>query len=210
MALNPLVVVGCGPGARACLTLEALHAVQNADVVIGVPRLIELFPEFSGLKVPISGHRAAALAAIEEHRARRLAVLVTGDPGLASLAAPIVEHFGRANCRILAGISSVQVACARLGLAWEQIRILSAHAEIPQNDLRAFQQERGLAILSGGPEAQRWVADLLTELGTDWRATVAQDLTLPTERIFAVSAAELVALATPLRAVIVLERKEKP
>jgi cobalt-precorrin-7 (C5)-methyltransferase len=210
MALNPIVIAGCGPGARACVTGEARAAIENAEVVIGVARLLELFPETDAVKVSISGHRAAAIAAIEEHRTQRMVVLVTGDPGLASLAAPIVAHFGLASCRILPGISSVQVAFARLGLEWEQVRILSAHAECPQCDIELLRRERALAFLSGGPDAQRWIAALAAELGADWEATVAQDLTLPGERIFPASPTELANLPQPLRAVIVLRRMEKP
>ncbi len=44
MALNPIVIAGCGPGARECVTPEALAAIQEAEVLIRAPRLLALFP----------------------------------------------------------------------------------------------------------------------------------------------------------------------
>lgn len=209
MALNPIAIIGCGPGARECVTLEALLAIQQAEVLIGTPRLLSLFPELAAQAVPVSGRRAEVFDVIEQHRDRNLAVLVTGDPGLASLAAPIVERFGLAACRIIPGISSVQVAFARLGLSWEQVRILSAHALCPQYDPVLMQREKAIAVLSGDANSQQWISSLAAGLGPQWRATVAQNLTLPDERVFAASPGELAKLPQPLRAVIVFQRTEK-
>jgi len=47
---------------------------------------------------------------------QRIAVLVTGDPGLFSLAKPVIERFGRTRCRVIPGVSSVQTAFARIGV----------------------------------------------------------------------------------------------
>lgn len=209
MALNPITIIGCGPGARECVTLEALSAIHQAEVLIGTPRLLALFPDLTAPAVAVSGRRAEVCDAIEQHRDRKLAVLVTGDPGLASLAAPIVERFGLAACRVIPGISAVQVAFARLGLSWEQVRILSAHASCPQYDPALMQHEKAIAVLSGDANSQAWISLLAAALGPQWQATIAQNLTLPDERIFAASPGELAKLPQPLRAVIIFQRTEK-
>ena len=91
------------------------------------------------------GYREETILAIQQHRGRRIAVLVTGDPGLASLASAVIEHFGFSFCRVLPGISS-----HRLGNEWRIVvaedltlaseRIFEVHADqlgqLPQS-LRA-------------------------------------------------------------------------
>ena len=120
MNLPHIFVVGCGPGARSILpTLR--RAVAEAEALVGSRRLLDLFADGGRQeRTVVEGDVAAALAAIETHRAagRRVAVLVSGDPGLFSLARCVAERFGRANCRFIPGVSSVQLAFARLGLDW--------------------------------------------------------------------------------------------
>ena len=38
---------------------------------------------------------------------KNIAVLVTGDPGIFSLARLVIERFGREQCRVIPGISSI-------------------------------------------------------------------------------------------------------
>lgn len=72
-----------------------------------------------------------------------------GDPGLASLAKLVLRRFGLHACEVLPGISSVQVAFARLGLDWLDARILSAHARLPLAVLGELSDYAKLAILAG-------------------------------------------------------------
>lgn len=202
-----ITIVGCGPGARECLTLEALSAIDNADVIIGSARLLSLFPDLKAEKVAVRGHREETIEAIEQHEGLRIAVLVTGDPGLASLASAVIEQFGLEACRVLPGISSVQIAFARVGVSWEGARIISAHATVPNFDFSTLAAERKIAVLTGDSDSMRWIASLARRLGEEWRIVVAQDLTLRDERIFEVQACELETLAQPLRAVIIFCRK---
>ena len=123
MAMNKIVIIGCGPGARECVTLEALAEIDRAETVIGTAHLLELFPGTKAERIVARGHREETIEAIRQREGRRVALLVTGDPGMASLASAVIQHYGIDSCRVLPGISSVQVAFARLGLSWEGARI---------------------------------------------------------------------------------------
>jgi precorrin-6y C5,15-methyltransferase (decarboxylating) CbiE subunit len=204
-----IAIIGCGPGARECLTMEALAAAQRAEVLIGTARLFPLFPDLKAECIRVGSYSQETIEAIRRSSGKRIAVLVTGDPGLASLASVVIAHFGAEACQVLPGISSVQVAFARLGLSWEGARILSAHASAPEIDFSNFSSERTIAVLAGNAESLAWIAALAHALTGDWRIVVAQDLTLSSERIFEVSAEELQQLPQPLRAVIVFCRKSQ-
>lgn len=186
-----ITIVGCGPGARECVTLEALEAVRQADMLIGAQRLLDLFPEASGSRIVARGSIDEVSAAISKNQGQRIAVLVTGDPGIASLARLILERFGRDVCRVIPGVSAVQVAFARLGLDWTGARILSAHGGLPRTDFTTLRAEDRIAILTGSPDASAWAASLAEFLGSSWKVFLAENLTLPGEAVREISPAEL-------------------
>ena len=157
------------------------RAVAEAEALVGSRRLLDLFADGGRQeRTAVEGDVAAALAAIETHRAagRRVAVLVSGDPGLFSLARCVAERFGRANCRFLPGISSVQLAFARLGLDWSDARILSAHARAPQADVEELRRCDKLAVLGGGREGRQWIAAAAAALAETHEALLCENLSL--------------------------------
>jgi precorrin-6y C5,15-methyltransferase (decarboxylating) CbiE subunit len=180
-------IVGCGPGARRCVTLEALEAIAGAEVLIGAPRLLELFPEAKGERIAVRGSIAEVEAAISVHADRRIAILVAGDPGIASLARLVLRRFGREVCCVIPGVSSVQTAFARLGADWTGARILSAHASVPEIPYSALEDETAIAVLLGSPGAGDWVAGLAGHLGAGWTLFLAENLTLPGETAGAIA-----------------------
>jgi precorrin-6y C5,15-methyltransferase (decarboxylating) CbiE subunit len=209
MAVNKIAIVGCGPGSRGCVTLEALAEVESAETIIGTAHLLELFPEIKAERIVTSGYRQGTIDALQQHEGKRVALLVTGDPGLASLSSAVIEHFGLSSCRVLPGISSVQAAYARVGLSWEGARIVSAHATQPTYDASTLANENSIAVLTGNAASLQWIASLARTLGEKWRFVVAQDLTLSSERVFECGVDELEKLPVPLRAVVLLLRKGK-
>lgn len=209
MAEKLITIIGCGPGARECITLEALEAARDAEVLVGSQRLLDLFADAVAHRIAIRGYRDECYAAIDAHAHKKIAVLVTGDPGIASLATPIIDRYGLDRCRIIAGLSSMQIAFARLGISWEGARIFSAHAALPSITDADLQNERLIAVLTGNRDSLAWVAHLGAALGDGWRMVVAQDLTLETESIMEIDSARLTEFQAPLRAVVLLIRKEQ-
>jgi precorrin-6y C5,15-methyltransferase (decarboxylating) CbiE subunit len=209
-----IAIVGCGPGSADYLTRAARQAVAEADVMVGSRRLLALFGGRHCQRVAVEGNVAAALAAIEEHRSagRRIAVLVSGDPGLFSLARPVAEHFGRAHCRIIPGVSAVQAAFAQLGLDWQGARILSAHGQTPQGTTEDLLAVDKLAILGGSEEARGWIAHVAGVLQSTHDAFWCENLTLDGERILAMTPRELAdaELVSPLWLVILMRRSMLP
>jgi precorrin-6y C5,15-methyltransferase (decarboxylating) CbiE subunit len=173
-------------------------------VLIGAQRLLDLFPEVPGVRIAVRG----SIHEIAAHRGRRIAVLVSGDPGISSLARLVVERFGREACRVIPGVSSVQVAFARLGLDWTGARILSAHGELPQTDFAVLRDEDKIAILTGSPDASAWVAALAEFLGSNWKIYLAENLTLPGEVVREISPAELRRIRCAGLSILILLRSD--
>ncbi len=191
MAEGAVTIIGCGPGSAAYVTGAARAAAADADVLIGSPRLLDLFPRGPARRVESRGDVEAVLREIDAAPSARVVVLVSGDVGLSSLAGPLLRRLGRGRCRLVAGVSSVQVAFARLGLEWSGARIVSAHGRPAGEPEQVLAGCSSAAILCGTREAVEWAARAAASLSGTHAAFLCQDLTLPTERIDRLTAAEL-------------------
>jgi precorrin-6y C5,15-methyltransferase (decarboxylating) CbiE subunit len=184
MDLNPhITIVGCGPGHPDYLTAAAVRAVAEAEVLVGAQRLLDLFPRHPGETIRVDAKIDAVLEAVARRTEKRIAVLVTGDPGLASLARPILRRFGPESCRVIPGISSVQAAFARLGLDWLGARILDAHGKDPDPGAGALTGTSKIAVLGGRPQSFEWLKRELGDRLGDYEIHICEDLTLDSERI---------------------------
>lgn len=185
MALETRVtIVGCGPGDGACLTDEARAAVSNAAIVVGAARLLELFPDCSAKKTALDGSYATAADRIADWRREGpVAVLVSGDPGACSLSALILRRLGRDACRIIPGISSVQVAFARLGLPWFGARMLSVHARGLDLEAAELADDERIAVLGGNDATRAELVKLARALLPTHRGFWCRDLSLPEEEV---------------------------
>lgn len=205
---RPITIVGCGPGGPEYLTDAARQAVEHAELLIGAKRLLEIFPETKAERMAVGGDIAAALRAMETRLGQvAMVVLVTGDPGMHSLARPVVRHFGRALCRIIPGISSVQAAFAAAGLDWMDARILSAHGTLPQIDHKELETVDKIAVLAGSAAALHWIANLAERLAPRL-ILVCEELTLPGEKVTNVAADKLAGFEASPRTVVLLLRPE--
>jgi len=198
-------VCGCGPGAPEYVTPAVRRAVERAEVLAGARRLMELFPEGSAKRILIGADTELALNEIAARLGRRIVVLVTGDAGLCSFAQPLLKRFGRQACEVLPGISSLQVAFARLGLDWLDARIFSAHRENPSTFAPAGCEK--FAVLLGRKDSLAWAARLARALGRGYRIFVCENLTLNNERVRETTAAELPALKVASLAIVLLVKK---
>jgi cobalt-precorrin-7 (C5)-methyltransferase len=204
---HPIVIVGCGPGSPDYLTPGAVRAVQEAEVLVGARRLLELFPDHPGERIVMEAHTERVLAAIAQRPDKRIAVLVTGDPGLASLAQPILKRFGRIRCRVIPGISSLQAAFARLGLDWLGVRIIDAHGKDPSVHLKTLEGVDRIAVFGGRKESLSWLLQETSFLGDGFKLWAFEDLTLETERIRELDPRTAAGLEFSSRTIFILVRK---
>ncbi len=207
---NPgnITIVGCGPGAADYVTPAARRAVAEAQIVVGSPRLLALFPDASPARILVGADIAAVLDQMAALRdGRSLAVLVSGDAGLYSLAQPVLGRFGRERCRVIPGISSLQVAFARLGLDWADARVLSAHGRMPQIDAAELTAVDKIAILTGTPAGLQWAARAAQAIQESHAGFLCENLTLADERVQPVTPEELARRDAASLSIVLLIRR---
>lgn len=203
-----ILIVGCGPGSPDYLTPAARQAVEGSDVLVGAAHLLELFPAAKAVRITVSGGIDTALDEIAAGRSRgRVAVLVTGDPGLYSLARRVLSRFGRKACGVIPGVSSVQVAFARLGVPWHDAVIVSAHARPIAWEGRLGEADK-IAVLAGGEVTGRRIGELLERIGQGRRLFLCENLTMPGERVCPLDPAELTRWRPAGKAIVLILKEE--
>ncbi|MCQ8894725.1 MAG: cobalt-precorrin-7 (C(5))-methyltransferase [Methanolinea sp.] len=168
-----IVGVGCGPG---MLTVQAIFAISEARLVFGSARALELAHEF------ISPD--AVVHEIEDYKSLHTlppgaVVLSTGDPMLAGL--------GYLPGEVVPGISSLQVALARLHIPMADISVVTAHGRDHGAALLRVQEEvtRGKSVfLLADPGFDVWAcAHSLSDLPGEVTITLCENLGYPDERL---------------------------
>ena len=208
MEIKPITIVGCGPGALDYVTPASLREIEQAQVLVGAKRLLDTFPAVVADRLEVGINVQQSLDALAGRLGKlRIVVLVTGDPGLCSLARPIIRRFGRASCRVIPGISSVYAAFASVGVDWLDARIVSAHDVAPQIDPASFASEEKLAVLAGNPANAAWVEALTASLLATHEIYICENLTLPDESVRQLDTHQL-PMKLASRSILLFLRKE--
>ena len=168
-----IIGVGCGPG---LLTEQAIRELEQARSVYGSDRAIGLARHY------LSGQ--CAVHPIDNYKnlpslGDTAVILSTGDPMLAGL--------GYLSGTVIPGISSLQVAAARLHIPLSRVTVVVAHGRDHEQGMRetidAVKMGRIVYILAD-PEFR--VPDLfsrLTALSLPLKVAVCENLAYPEERI---------------------------
>lgn len=207
--VKKILIVGCGPGSLEFVTPAAVTACRRADVLIGAKRVLELFEDTGAERVEFTTDTRAAIKDVERRCTNRtVAVLVSGDPGIFSLGSIMVKHFGLDACMVIPGISSVQLAFARIGLDWADACILSAHHKNPKRRFEACGVPDKIAILSGKTESPGWIAALLKTIPYEKTIFACENLGLDNENVSKISENRLQSGNFSSKTLIIAVRKE--
>ncbi len=122
------MIVGTGPGKLEHLTLRAKEAIEEAEVIVGYQRYLELIQPLiedkkvypGRMKEEIQRARTAVELALEGYK---VALISGGDPGLYGMAAPVLEVLEARGWRpgeppeleIIPGVTAALAAAARFG-----------------------------------------------------------------------------------------------
>lgn len=197
--------LGCGPGSPEYVTPLAAGLAAQAELLIGCERCQDLFPLSKAKRLVHSGNLGELLKTAEEalDQGLRVAWLCTGDTGLRSVASTVRKALGLSRVRLEPGISSVQIACARLGLDWSELQVLSAHGREPVLNLY---DDVDYIVLAGSPEAAPLMQDMAQRLEKTHTLLLCQDLGLGSERITNIHPDQIQSSISHPRALLVWKR----
>lgn len=120
---NKIYVIGMGPGKEEMMTLEAIQALEQSDVIIGYTVYIKLLGErFAGkefLSTPMRRETERCELCFEEAaKGKQVALICSGDAGIygmASLMYEVGKKYPETELVIIPGITAASSGAAVLG-----------------------------------------------------------------------------------------------
>jgi len=200
---NTCAVIGVLDNGVQGLTPSTLNLMQQADLVIAASRTLHLFSEIISRaeQYDLTGKLTQVPSWIETalKSQRQVVVLATGDPLCHGIAGFLVKKLGAEKLTIYPNVSSIQLACARFAISWQDMKICSVHSKDagewqpgagPEHGLypllQVVTQHNKLAVLTGPENNPARIARMLIseQLDQQFDMMVAEDLLKPEERLF--------------------------
>ncbi len=185
MTKPPVYVIGIGANGIESLSKPARDALAEATFLAGGKRHLELVGATNARTFAITNN-LLELDAILINRSQdeRCVVLGSGDPLFFGIGRRVLEKLGKDQVVIIPNVSSVQLAFARSGIAWDDYTIASVHSRPIADVLTPLLGRPRIALLTRDGGSPAAIASFLLDHGfVDFRATVCEDLGGERERI---------------------------
>ncbi len=203
-----LYIIGTGPGSSDYLTTAAIKAAESVDVLVGSQRALDLFPGFSGEALVLKARNMSemmkkSISLVDA--GKNVAILSTGDPGFSGVLKPIMDLRKDLDLEVIPGISSLQVAAARLHMPWDQVNLLTLHGKGNSEIILDFMDNGKPTIVLPDFQVEK-LAQFLMENGVDpdRKVSVCERLSYPDERIVKGTLKEVAAMDFTYLCVVVI------
>ena len=183
--MNKVYIIGIGSGTEDYLLPVARKEIESSDCLVGGRRALRLFQPLHKEEKLLEGNFDQVIPfLLIEREKKKIAVLVSGDPGLYSFLGTISQVMRKEDYVVIPGVSTVQIAFARIGERWEDATLLSLHGR-KMDDLAASVDRSMKTFLFTDPgfHPEKIAAYLLEKGVENRRAVVMENLTYPDERI---------------------------
>lgn len=210
----PIHVIGLGVNQVAHLDDAAqavLASLSVNDVVLGAPRQHETITHYSHLArredLPKLSMLKDAFAAWQSDGAEQVVVLASGDPLYYGIGAWLMRTFSLESLRFYPNVSSIQMACHRLGLSLQDVQVVSLHGRPLVSLRRHLQSNKTLVLLTDQYSQPKHIAEECIKAGLDQsEITVCEALGYAQEKVRTFVAESLMETALecyPLNVIVV-------
>jgi len=199
-----LTVVGIGPGAAQLLTLQGQAAINNAQILVGGARQLDLYAHLGAQTRLLDSDLNGLIDWLRERINQNIVVLASGDPLIYGIGKLLSANFTPAELCIIPGISSIQYLCARAAVDMNDLWITSSHGREP--DFNAIAAHQKVAMVTDkiiGPYA---IAQALLARGLNPTLIIGENLSSPDERIHSLRASD-VAQSYAMNVVLILNER---
>ena len=189
----PIHVIGLGVNQVAHLD-EAAQAVLASlsahDVVLGAPRQHETIAHYTHQAqredLPKLKMLKESFAKWQSQGATQVVVLASGDPLYYGIGAWLMRTFSFENLKFHPNVSSIQMACHRLGLSLQDVQVVSLHGRPLASLRRHLQSNKTLVLLTDQYSQPKHIAEECVQAGLDQsEITVCEALGYPQEKVSA-------------------------
>ncbi len=182
---NLIRVVGVGPGNPDYITPEAKNIIAGADTLVGGERLLRDFARSGKEQFIIKNNLSEMVEFIKKYRDQGIvAVLASGDPMFYGIVEFLKKHFRADELQVCPGLSSMQLACARLCISWHDAALYSVHGRKMEGLVNLVRSNPKVIVLTDPQKNPGLIAGELTTAGISGkRIYVCENLSYEDERI---------------------------
>jgi precorrin-6B C5,15-methyltransferase / cobalt-precorrin-6B C5,C15-methyltransferase len=186
-----IVVVGIGADGLAGLAPSSLGELRRATVIFGSRRQLDLLDDsISAVRRPWPSPMLPALHTLIDGVEGDVHVVASGDPLMHGVGGTLIRMYGSDRVAVLPHVSSVTLACSRVGWTVQDTEIISLVTAETHTAVRRGGQA---VVMSRDATTPTDLARLLTETGRgDSEITVLEQLGGPEERRRSATAREWV------------------
>lgn len=140
--MGKLYVIGIGPGGIDHMTLKAMEAIKESDVIVGYTKYIDMIkPLLKGKELYSTGMRgeeARCREALKLSKDKNVALVSTGDSGIYGMAGLILEMKKDEDVEIIPGITASSAAGSVIGapLMHDNCNISLSDLMTPYEDIK--------------------------------------------------------------------------
>lgn len=117
--MGKLYVVGIGPGGLDYMTIKAVKALEESEIIVGYTKYIELIKPIIKDKIIFStgmrGEVERCKQALELSKDKIVSIVSTGDSGIYGMAGLILEMSINEEVEIIPGVTASSAAASRVG-----------------------------------------------------------------------------------------------
>ncbi|NLE06287.1 MAG: precorrin-6y C5,15-methyltransferase (decarboxylating) subunit CbiE [Crenarchaeota archaeon] len=215
-------IVGVGPGSADYIIPAAIKKVQNAQIVIGAQRSLDLFQDIiTGEIIKLTASNLIETINYAANCAKQdktVVILSTGDPGFSGLLASF-QKFNlqqEVEVEVIPGISSIQICAARLELSWDKTKLFTFHDSVTTEKktelVGCIKKEKPIILLTNSKSfTPKIIANFLinNKIRKETKVIICENLTLKNEKIIETTLEEISKLHFESLCIMVVKGKEK-
>jgi len=204
-----IYVVGAGVEGQEGFSQRALELIQQADLLVGGERQLDLFPEFDKERFAI-GSNLGEMVPLLQKKQGQVVVLASGDPLFFGIGRYLLRNLPDEDFEFVPNVSSVQYAFAKIQEPWDDAVFVSAHGRGVKAAVDRIVANDKAAILTDETNTPKAIAKELLERGRDgYAAWLCESLGGEQERIIETDVRGLLEIdAAPLNVLILIKQYE--
>lgn len=178
-------IIGIGDDGQNSIFPNYMEMIEEADLLIGGERHLNLFSDFKKEKIILKGNLKEICDRFsKESDAHNVVILASGDPLFYGVATYFTKKLGKEKIEIYPHLSSIQLAFASIGESWHDAYFDSLHGRPIKGLAQKIDGKPKVALLTDSNNSPSTIAKYLKTFGfTEYTVYVAEDLGSDKEKI---------------------------
>ncbi|MFI4875759.1 MAG: precorrin-6y C5,15-methyltransferase (decarboxylating) subunit CbiE [Blastopirellula sp. JB062] len=205
-------IIGIGDDGFEGLTAQATQRIGAADLIVGVPQVLEYVESVAAEKLPVDANLDSIVQRVRDSAGKNIVVLTSGDPLFYGVARYLCDVIGKEHFEVLPHVSSMQLAFARVKESWDEAYLANLATQSLERVVQNARLAEKVGLFTTEEHAPADVAKALLNQKLDYfSAYICENLGSPNERV---TQGELVEIAEqqfgPLNVMILIRKPGVP